>query len=71
MLLLDDIRDWLTTILRTGLEQGDFNFSDSVEAHAEDVFVTLMGARLLSSIKGRKTLVRSISSIKSGLGWRD
>lgn len=71
MLLLDDIRDWLTNVLRTGLEQKQFNFSDSVEAHAEDVFVTLMGARLLSSIKGRKTLVRSISSIKSGLGWRD
>lgn len=71
ILLLDVIRDWLTNVLRTGLEQKEFNFSDSVEAHAEDVFVTLMGARLLSSIKGRKTLVRSISSIKSGLGWRD
>ncbi|TGC08321.1 TetR/AcrR family transcriptional regulator [Methanolobus halotolerans] len=71
ILLLDDIRDWLTNVLRTGLEQKEFNFSDSVEARAEDVFVTLMGARLLSSIKGRKTLVRSISSIKSSLGWRD
>jgi TetR/AcrR family transcriptional repressor of nem operon len=71
ILLLDDIRDWLTNVLRTGLEQKEFNFSDSVEARAEDVFVTLMGARLLSSIKGRKTLVRSISLIKSGLGWRD
>nr|WP_321498389.1 TetR/AcrR family transcriptional regulator [uncultured Methanolobus sp.] len=71
ILLLDDIRDWLTNVLRTGLEQGEFDFSDSVETRSEDVFVTLMGARLLSSIKGRKTLVRSISSIKSSLGWRD
>ncbi|MBP1909213.1 TetR/AcrR family transcriptional regulator [Methanolobus bombayensis] len=71
ILLLDEIRDWLTNVLRTGLKQGEFDFSDSVETRSEDVFVTLMGARLLSSIKGRKTLVRSISSIKSGLGWRD
>ncbi|TQD25093.1 TetR/AcrR family transcriptional regulator [Methanolobus vulcani] len=71
ILLLDDIRDWLTNVLRTGLEQGEFDFSDSVETRSEDVFVTLIGARMLSSIKGRKTLVRSISSIKSGLGWRD
>ncbi|WMW22829.1 TetR/AcrR family transcriptional regulator [Methanolobus mangrovi] len=69
-LLMDDILDWITNVLRTGLEKGEFNFSDSVEARAEDVFITLMGARLLSSIKGRKTLVRSISSIKSDLGWR-
>ncbi|SFM30387.1 transcriptional regulator, TetR family [Methanolobus profundi] len=71
ILLLDDIRAWLTNVLRTGLEQGEFDFSDQVETRSEDVFVTLMGARLLASIKGRKTLVRSISSIKSGLGWRD
>ncbi len=71
ILLLDDIRDWLISVLRTGLEQKEFDFSDTVEARAENIFVTLMGARLLSSIKGRKTLVRSISSIKSSLGWRD
>jgi TetR/AcrR family transcriptional repressor of nem operon len=71
MLLLDDIIEWLTNVLRTGLEQREFEFSDPVESHAEMVVETLMGARLLSSIKGRKTLVRSISSIKSCLGWRD
>jgi len=71
MLLMDDILDWLTNVLRTGLEQGEFDFSDPIESHAEMIVETLMGARLLSSIKGRKTLVRSISSIKSGLGWRD
>ncbi|AFV25275.1 TetR family transcriptional regulator [Methanolobus psychrophilus R15] len=71
MLLFDAILDWLTDVLRTGLEQEEFDFSDSVEAQAEMVVETLMGARLLSSIKGRKTLVRAISSIKSCLGWRD
>lgn len=71
LLLLEYILDWITNVLRTGLEKGEFNFSDPVEAHAEEVVETLMGARLLSSIKGRKTLVRSISSIKSGLGWKD
>jgi TetR/AcrR family transcriptional repressor of nem operon len=71
LLLLDYILNWTTNVLRTGLENGEFNFSGSVEAHAEGVVETLMGARLLSRIKGRKTLVRAISSIKSGLGWKN
>lgn len=71
ILLLDDILNWLVDILRTGLEQGEFDFSDSAETQAEMIVETLMGARLLSSIKGRKTLVRAISTVKSGLGWRE
>lgn len=71
LLLLHYILDWISKILKTGLEQGEFNFSDPVEARAELVVETLMGARLLSSIQGRKTLVRSISLIKSDLGWKD
>lgn len=71
MLLVDDILDWITNVLRNGLEQEEFDFSDTVETRAEMVVETLMGARLISSIKGRNTLVRAISSIKSCLGWRD
>ncbi|MDQ1276737.1 MAG: TetR/AcrR family transcriptional regulator, transcriptional repressor for nem operon [Euryarchaeota archaeon] len=71
LLLLQCILDWITKVLRTGLEQKEFKFSDPVEARAEVVVETLMGARLLSSIQGRKTLVRSISIIKSDLGWKD
>lgn len=71
LLLLRYILDWISKVLRTGLEKGEFNFSDPVEERAELVVETLMGARLLSSIQGRKTLVRSISLIKSDLGWKD
>jgi TetR/AcrR family transcriptional repressor of nem operon len=71
VLLLDNILEWITIILRTGLEQGEFDFSGPVETHAEAVVETLMGARLVSSIKGRMTLVRAISSIKSCIGWRE
>jgi Transcriptional regulator len=71
LLLLHYILDWISKVLKTGLEQGEFNFSDPVETRAELIVETLMGARLLSSIQGRKTLVRSISLIKSDLGWKD
>jgi len=71
LLLLDDILTWISRVLKTGLKQGEFSFSDPVEARAELVVEALMGARQLSSIKGRKTLVRSISLIKSDLGWKD
>jgi TetR/AcrR family transcriptional repressor of nem operon len=71
LLLLDDILTWISRVLKIGLEQGEFSFSDPVEARAELVVEALMGARQLSSIKGRKTLVRSISLLKSDLGWKD
>jgi TetR/AcrR family transcriptional regulator, transcriptional repressor for nem operon len=71
LLLLDDILAWITRVLKTGLEQGEFDFFGPVEARAELVAGALMGARQLSSIKGRKTLVRSISLIKSDLGWKE
>jgi TetR/AcrR family transcriptional regulator, transcriptional repressor for nem operon len=71
LLLLDDILAWISRVLKAGLEQGEFNFSGSVDVRAEVVVEALMGARQLASIKGRKTLVRSISQIKSDLGWKD
>jgi TetR/AcrR family transcriptional regulator, transcriptional repressor for nem operon len=71
LLLIHYILDWISKVLRIGLEQGEFNFSGPVETRAELIFETLMGARLLSSIQGRKTLVRSISLIKSDIGWKD
>lgn len=71
LLLLDDILTWISRVLKAGLEQGEFNFSDPVDARAELIVEALMGARQLSSIKGRKTLVRSISLIKSDIEWKD
>lgn len=68
---MDDILTWISRVLKVGLEQGEFNFSGSTEARAELVAEALMGARQFSSIRGRKTLVRSISLIKSDLGWKD
>jgi TetR/AcrR family transcriptional regulator, transcriptional repressor for nem operon len=71
LLLIDDILIWISRVLKTGLEQGEFNFSGPVDARAELVVEALMGARQLSSIMGRNTLVRSISLIKFDLGWKD
>jgi TetR/AcrR family transcriptional regulator, transcriptional repressor for nem operon len=71
LLLIDDILIWISRVFKTGLEQGEFNFSGPIDVRAELVVETLMGARQLSSIRGRKTLVRSISLIKSDLGWKN
>lgn len=71
LLLLDEILVWISKVLKTGLEQEEFNFSGSVDERAELVVGILIGTRQLSSIKGRKTFVRSISLIKFDLGWKD
>jgi len=71
LLLLDEILYWFTRVLKTGLEQGEFNFSGSADERAEMIVGTLIGTRQLSTVKGRKTLSRTISLIKSDLGWKD
>lgn len=71
LLLLDEILYWFSRVLKTGLEQGEFNFSGPVDARAESIVGTLIGTRQLSTVKGRKTLVRTISLIKADLGWKD
>jgi len=71
LLLLDEILYWFSRVLKTGLEQGEFNFSGPVDARAESIVGTLIGTRQLSTIKGRKTLVSTISLIKADLGWKD
>jgi len=71
LLLMDDVLAWFSEVLKTGLENGEFNFSDPVDTRAEAILETLLGARQLASIKGRGTLERSISLIRSDLGWKD
>lgn len=71
LLLLDKVYTWLSEVLKTGLDNGEFDFTDPLDMRAETVFETLLGARQLASIKGRRTLERSISLIRSDLGWKD
>ncbi|HIH73806.1 MAG TPA: TetR/AcrR family transcriptional regulator [Methanosarcina sp.] len=71
LLLLDEILTWISRVLKSGMEQGEFNFYGSPDERAELMVGTLIGTRQLSSIKGRKTLIRSISLIKSDIGWKD
>jgi len=71
LLLLDDVLTWFSEVLKTGLEKGEFDFSEPVDMRAETILETLLGARQFASIKGRRTLERSISLIRSDLGWKD
>jgi TetR/AcrR family transcriptional repressor of nem operon len=71
LLLLDDVLAWFSEVLKNGLEKGEFGFSDPVDTRAEAILETLLGARQLASIRGRGTLERSISLIRSDLGWKD
>lgn len=70
-LLLDDVLAWFSEVLKTGLEKGEFDFSEPVDTRAEAILETLLGARQLASIRGRGTLERSIFLIMSDLGWKD
>ncbi len=71
LLLMDDVLAWFSEVLKNGLEKGEFGFSDPVDTRAEAILETLLGARQLASIRGRGTLERSISLIRSDLGWKD
>jgi TetR/AcrR family transcriptional repressor of nem operon len=71
LLLLNDVLAWFSEVLKSGLEKGEFDFSKPVDLRAEAILETLLGARQLASIRGRGTLERSISLIRSDLGWKD
>jgi TetR/AcrR family transcriptional repressor of nem operon len=71
LLLLDNVLAWFSGGLRIGMESNEFDFSEPVDMRAEAIVETLLGARQLASIKGRKILERSISVIKSDLGWKN
>ncbi|SFM93950.1 TetR/AcrR family transcriptional regulator [Methanolobus profundi] len=71
LLLIDNIIGWFSRALKTGREQGEFNFSGSVDERADLIAGTLLGIRQLSTLKGRDTLVKTITLIKADLGWID
>lgn len=71
LLLMDNVLAWFSEVLKNGLQKGEFIFSEPVDMRAEAIVETLLGARQLASIKGRKTLERSIFIIKSDLGWKN
>ena len=71
LLLIDEIVNWFSRALKTGRERGEFNFSESADERAELIVGTLIGTRQLSTLKGRGTLVKTISLIKADLGWID
>lgn len=71
LLLLDNVLAWFSEVLRIGMESDEFDFSEPVDMRAEAIVETLLGARQLASIKGRKTLERSILVIIYDLGWKN
>lgn len=71
LLLMDNVLAWFSEVLKNGLQKGEFIFSEPVDMRAEAIVETLLGARQLASIKGRKTLERSILIIKSDLGCKN
>ncbi len=71
LLLLNEIVSRINFTLENGRKQGEFKFSGSAEARAKSIVENLIGARQLSSIKGRKTLATTITLIKADIGWKD
>ncbi|NIM70996.1 MAG: TetR family transcriptional regulator [Xanthomonadales bacterium] len=68
---MDDSLKWLTRVLETGREQGEFHFQGDAGQRAMGIFATLQGARQMARIHGPAVLGGIIAQIRTDLGLVD
>jgi TetR/AcrR family transcriptional repressor of nem operon len=65
---MSDSVQWLAKVLRTGREQGEFEFRGGNESKAIAILSTLQGARQLARVHGLKMLQVTFDQIRTELG---
>lgn len=68
---MDDSIQWLTRVVETGREQGEFNFKGDPTAKAATILATIQGARQMARIHGLNYLVRVFDQVRLDLGIED
>jgi TetR/AcrR family transcriptional repressor of nem operon len=65
---MQDTLAWLTKVLETGREQGEFEFRGKAVAKASAILATIQGARQLARIHGVELLEATFAQIRTDLG---
>lgn len=65
---MDDSLKWLTRVLETGREAGEFSFNGDAETKAAMILATIQGARQMARVHGRDYLERIFAQVRIDLG---
>jgi len=68
---MQDTVTWLTKVLETGREQGEFRFNGGAFGKAVSILAMIQGARQLARIHGTKMLECTFGQIRTDLGIED
>lgn len=68
---MEDSVRWLTRVVETGREQGEFHFRGDATSKAATILATIQGARQMARIHGRKYLHQVFEQIRADLGIED
>ena len=68
---MQDTVAWLTRVLETGREQGEFRFDGGAFGKAVSILAMIQGARQLARIHGTKMLECTFNQIRTDLGVKD
>ena len=66
-----DSIQWLTKVMETGREQGEFDFRGDSMSKAATILATVQGARQMARIHGHDYLQRVFGQIRADLGIED
>ena len=66
-----DSIQWLTKVIETGREQGEFDFRGDPMSKAATILATIQGARQMARIHGHDYLQRVFGQIRADLGIED
>lgn len=64
---MKDSVDWLTRVLETGLEQGEFSFRGDPRIKAISILATIQGARQMARVKNTEWLEKMFEQIRLDL----
>lgn len=70
-LFMADSIQWLTKVMTTGRDQGEFDFRGDPMSKAATVLATIQGARQMARIHGHAYLQRVFAQIRADLGIED
>jgi len=65
---MEDTLSWLTKVLESGREQGEFSFRGGARSKAVAILSTIQGARQLARIHGMKMLQCTCDQLRTDLG---
>jgi hypothetical protein len=68
---MTDSVKWLTRVLETGREQGEFSFPGQARAKALSILAGLSGARQMARIHGQDVLSQIIAQARTELGLQE